>query len=260
MAYADKYKYVADYVEWSKQVFGKPIAPLVDYENIKSVSTFAYGSKYFDIAAKGIFDAEMALVADLLLDIKQNNVAGDIAEFGVFEGGWLNRLYDLTVHHTLLKTLYGFDSFEGLSEPNATHDVVHWEKGMFSAGLEKVQKNLKTAERPRIKLIPGWFAQSLATSPATDVKAVCYARIDCDIYDPAVDCLRYLGPRLAHGSVLVFDDWAHNKNFGETRAFAEWVPTVPHLEFQFLYHGTWDHFYMRVWHKRQPRFAAMAGL
>jgi len=58
-----------------------------------------------------------------------------------------------------------------------------------------------------------------------------------------------LSKRLVHGSILVFDDWAHNFDVGEDRAFAEWVPTVPHLQFRFLFLGPWDHLHIRVLHR-----------
>ena len=98
-------------------------------------------------------------------------------------------------------------------------------------------------------MIKGFFAQSLRDPEAQAVGHIAYARIDCDIYEPALDCLRYLAPRLADGAVLVFDDWPHRIDIGEGRAFAEWLPTVPHLRVEFLFFGTYGHFYLRVWHR-----------
>ena len=98
-------------------------------------------------------------------------------------------------------------------------------------------------------LFPGFFADSLKREPATEVGPVAYARIDCDIYEATRDCLDYLGPRLSHGAVLVFDDWPHELEYGEARAFSEWLPTAPNLRFEFLFFGTWGHFYTRVWHR-----------
>ena len=70
----------------------------------------------------------------------------------------------------------------------------------------------------------------------------------------ALTCLRYLAHRLSHGSVLVLDDWPHRIDIGEGRAFAEWIPSVPHLKFEFLFLGTWGHLYIRVWHRDRPVF------
>jgi hypothetical protein len=79
-----------------------------------------------------------------------------------------------------------------------------------------------------------------------------YVRIDCDIYLPALDCLNYLGSRLADGAILVFDDWPRLRGYGEQRACEEWLPTVPHLEFEFLFYGAIGHFYTRVHPKKLP--------
>jgi len=75
-------------------------------------------------------------------------------------------------------------------------------------------------------------------------------RIDGDIYLPTLDCLRYLGPRLAAGAILVFDDWPHARGFGEQRALEEWLPTVPQVEPEFLFYGAIGHFYTRAHRKK----------
>ncbi len=125
---------------------------------------------------------------------------------------------------------------------------------MYAASLDKVRANVQAAERPRIKLVKGFFSDSLIKAEAQGIKSFCFARIDCDIYEPAVECLTYLGSRLSHNSILVFDDWTHGIEFGEGRAFAEWIPTVPHLKFETIFQGPWDHLYLRVLHRKgNPR-------
>ena len=76
-----------------------------------------------------------------------------------------------------------------------------------------------------------------------------FRRIDCDLCEPALECLHFLSSRLAHGSILVFDDWTHDFEVGEGRGFAEWVSTVPNLRFEFLFLGPWGHLHLRVLHK-----------
>jgi hypothetical protein len=112
-----------------------------------------------------------------------------------------------------------------------------------------VQKNVQALARPRIRLVKGFFEKSLRGADALLAEKFCYVRIDCDIYQPALDCLQYLGPRLADGAILVFDDWPHLRGFGEQKAFEEWLPEVPNLKFEFLFYGVIGHFYMRVHHK-----------
>ena len=153
------------------------------------------------------------------------------------------------------RRVYGFDSFEGLSEPHPEHDHPFWKKGQYACSFEQVSQNLPTAQRPRIKLVKGFFEKSLRGPEAQLAERFCYARIDCDIYPPALECLRYLPHRLVDGAILVFDDWPHARGLGEQLALEEWIPTVPHLEFEFLFYGSIGHFYTRV-HHRKPRAAA----
>ena len=244
---------VDDYVAWSKKVFGQKIYPVLD-SSLKAASSFPTESPVFGLVAGGLDAAEMRYARALLQDIKDRGVPGHLAEFGVFEGQWINRLHDLCEATGLDREIWGFDSFQGLSKPDSDKDEPFWEEGMFSAGIDLVRRNVKAAERPSIVLVEGFFEESLSQETAQSVTEIAYARIDCDIYPPTVDCLKYLTSRLSHGAVLVFDDWSHTLNHGETRAFAEWLPDVPHLEFEFLFYGLWDHFYIRVWHKGEPRW------
>ena len=243
---------IADYLNQTKSVFGKALMPIDG--SIKAVTSIPTDSDLFGKISEGIFAAEVDLVKKYIKTIRDHRVEGDVVEFGIFTGGWMERLYQAMENAKLDRTLWGFDSFEGLSEPSADHDDPYWKKGMFSAGFEEVSNRLKVKERENIKLVPGWFSESLGQEAAQGIKSISYARIDCDIYEPTVQCLEYLATRLSHGSYLVFDDWSYDPRHGETRAFFEWVTKVPELQFEFLFFGMWDHFYIRVWHKGKERF------
>jgi macrocin-O-methyltransferase TylF-like protien len=169
---------------------------------------------------------------------------------GIYQGWRINFLYRTTEYLGLNRRIYGFDSFEGLSDPHPQHDQAFWKKGQYACSLEEVSKNTQAALRPRLKLVKGFFEKSLRSPEAQVAGKFSYVRIDCDIYLPALDCLNNLGPRLADGAILVFDDWPHLRGFGEQRAFEEWLPTVPHLKFEFLFYGAIGHFYTRVHHKK----------
>jgi hypothetical protein len=193
---------------------------------------------------------ECEYATELLREIGAKNIPGDIAEFGVYEGWWINYLWQATENLGLRRRIYGLDSFEGLSEPHPEHDQAFWKKGQYACSLEQVSKNVKLAERPRLKLVKGFFETSLRTAEALLAEHFCYARIDCDIYEPALQCLQYLGPRLADGAIVVFDDWPHVRGYGEQRALEEWLPSVPRLKFEFLFYGAIGHFYTRVHHRK----------
>lgn len=129
----------------------------------------------------------------------------------------------MRVRHGWARTIWGFDSFEGLPEPNAGLNPTCWTKGMYAAPYDAVAAWLRAVERPWLRLVKGWFSDTLPDEPARSIDKIAYARIDSDLYESRVDYLRFLEPRLAYGAVLVFDDWQFTNTHGEPRAFKEWA-------------------------------------
>ncbi len=233
------------YDDWCRAVFRQHVpAP-----GVRIAASWAEDSEWGLRAYNAITLLECEYAAKLLAEIRDKKIEGDIVEFGIYQGWWVNFLYKTTEELGLNRRIYGFDSFEGLSEPHPDHDQAFWKKGQYACSLEQVSKNVQAALRPRLKLVKGFFEKSLRSAEALVAGKFSYVRIDCDIYLPALDCLNYLAPRLADGAILVFDDWPHLRGFGEQRAFEEWLPTVPNLEFEFLFYGAIGHFYTRVHHK-----------
>ncbi len=239
------------YANWSMATFGAQI-PI---PGVVFATSFPANSTWGNKAHQSLLAVEVEYVDDLIISIRDHNVEGAIAEFGVFEGWWTGHLFEATERLEIRRPILGFDSFKGLSAPHPEFDSSFWEEGTYSASRQMVETNLRVAERPRIKLIEGFFADSLVTDEATAYSKIAFARVDCDIYEPSCQCLQYLANRLSHGSVLVLDDWPHRIDIGEGRAFAEWVPSVPHLKFEFLFLGTFGHLYIRVWHRDRPVFS-----
>ena len=234
------------YDDWCRSVFRQP----VPVPGVRIAASWAEDSEWGLRAYNALALLECEYAARLLAEIRDKNISGDIVEFGIFEGWWLNFLHQTTESLGLHRRIYGFDSFEGLSDPHPDHDQAFWKKGQYACSLEQVSRNVQAAARPRLRLVNGFFEKSLRSPEAQVAEKFAYVRIDCDIYLPALDCLRYLGPRLADGAILVFDDWPHVRGYGEQRAFEEWLPTVPQLGFEFLFYGAIGHFYTRVHHKK----------
>lgn len=238
----------AEYQRQCQQAFNTQI--LLHHKANKLNSFYPKDSVFFQLAYKGLLDVELQYVRSLVLDIKSKDVPGAFVEFGIFQGAWLRHFCAMTEQAGLSeREIWGFDSFRGLSKPDPLADGAFWKEGMYAASRSEVEANVGIANLPRINLIEGFFSESLRGAAAAALGDVAFARIDCDIYEPTVDCLAYVGSRLTHGSVLVFDDWPHTHRLGEARAFFEWIPTVPNLKFEFLVFGPWDHCYMRVWHR-----------
>jgi hypothetical protein len=231
-----------DYTSWMQSITGIPLKT----PNFFPAMSWSLDTQYGQHVNKAMVEAEAMCVKELLAEQQRNKVKGAIVEFGVFQGAWLERLYLACEELKFQRDIYGFDSFEGLPEPEHKNDLGGWKKGDYSATYDSVCADLKVAERPNIHLVPGWFSDSLPRPETQAISEICFARIDCDLYAPALECLRYLAPRLVNGSILVFDDWTFATFKGETKAFAEWLPEVPNLKFQFLFFTSIGHFYFKV--------------
>jgi O-methyltransferase len=189
---------------------------------------------------------EYDYAAILLEALEADGIRGPVVEFGVFQGQWLHVLINACEERGFSRQFFGFDSFQGLPTPSIAADLDCFHEGQFAAGAEEVARRLETHRRGNVILVPGWFTDTLPTSQVQAVHDISFARIDCDLYAPALECLRYLGPRLADGAVLVLDDWTFNVMKGETRAFAEWLPEAPDLTFELLCFNSVGHLYLRT--------------
>jgi hypothetical protein len=133
-----------------------------------------------------------------------------ICEFGVFTGGTINHLATRTS-----KTIFGFDSFEGLPEA--------WGELNIAKGHFAVQQ--LPAVRANVKLIKGWFHESLPPFLSEHPGMIGLLHIDCDLYSSTRVVFDLLQPRLGPGAVIVFDEFFNFPGWeqGEAKAFDELV-------------------------------------
>jgi hypothetical protein len=139
------------------------------------------------------------------------DIAGDrlICEFGVFKGESINHLARQTQ-----KPVFGFDSFQGL--PEEWGDT--WKKGDFIVPkLPKVRAN--------VRLVQGWFDQSLPPFLKEHPGQVGFLHVDCDLYSSCKTMFGLLAPRLGPGTVIVFDEFFNYPQWedGEFKAFQEFL-------------------------------------
>jgi hypothetical protein len=208
-------------------------------------TSFDRASPYALAAASALSDIALDLASHLLDRLDAEGVDGALVEFGVFRGAWLGHMLNRMDQKRRWRPTFGFDSFEGLPAPDPATDSEGWHAGQYAAQLADVAAALRLDARPHLRLIKGWFSDTLAQTD-NDIAPIAFARIDCDLYRPAVECLAYLSHRLAHGAALMFDDWTHLAHAGETRAFMEWAPTVPHLRIEAIGFVA-EKMFFRVW-------------
>jgi hypothetical protein len=143
-------------------------------------------------------------------------------EFGVLKGYSIN--YFAKVRPSLV--FHGFDSFEGLH--------VDWagtssQKGTFDQGGKF------PSVRSNVKLIKGWFNDTVPHFLEENPGPAAFIHIDCDTYDAASICLKLLRDRIVVGTVIVFDDYFGYRGWllGEHKAWIEFV-TENKVEFEYL--------------------------
>jgi hypothetical protein len=187
--------------------------------------------------------------------IRNERIEGAIVEFGVFSGTGLAVIADRCDELGIAPPIYGFDSFEGLPEPTADDLPDCWHGGQYAYPRERVARRVKCESRPHVHLVEGWFCDTLKSEAITEerkLERIAFARIDCDLYDSTVDCLNFLADRLADGAFLVFDDWSHRLDLGETRAFFEFYECVKdRYRFEHLAAMGRGSLHLRVWRKQE---------
>ena len=120
------------------------------------------------------------------------NDTGLLLEFGVYKGNSVNFISE---YHPM-RLVYGFDSFEGLPE-KWTRDP----RGTYSlgGGLPRVRSN--------VRLIKGWFEETLPKFVKDHAEPCAFIHIDCDLYSSTKTVLNHLGEKMIPGTIIVFDDY-----------------------------------------------------
>ncbi|PTT90929.1 hypothetical protein DBR45_55715 [Pseudomonas sp. HMWF031] len=108
--------------------------------------------------------------------------------------------------------MLGLDTFSGLpplSEQDklfAPADATYLNQTLFTeTSLAGVQALIDRAELgAHVELREGLFSQSL---PLLEEQKYHYVNIDCDLFEPHIECLEYFYPRMVKGGVIFFDDY-----------------------------------------------------
>ncbi len=153
------------------------------------------------------------------------NLRGSTAECGVL-GGVGSAMICKTLEGTYQgdERHWGFDSFEGLPEPEKI-DIgpQSWQKkGSLAIAPQVALKNLDDFEF--CTLVKGWIPQCF--EPARDQRFR-LVHIDLDLYQPTVDSLEFFYPRMEPSGVFVMDDYGHLTCPGVRQAVDEFFRDKP---------------------------------
>jgi len=162
----------------------------------------------------------------------QLELPGDIVELGVSRGisfFTFHKLMEIFSATDVYKKIYGFDSFEGLTDINEK-DSRTAGHGSWSAkdvedeifGLQKLFNfdNVVSPERSRI--IKGRIQDTLPkfVQESAGIR-ISLLHFDLDLYEPTKFALEQLWDLIVPNGIIVFDEYANSYWQGETKAFDE---------------------------------------
>lgn len=141
------------------------------------------------------------------------NTKGLHLEFGVYTGTSIN--YFSTVLPNI--TWYGFDSFLGMQED--------WKGGWFGKGYLNLNNKVPNLNK-NIKIIKGWFKDTLPIFLKNKKDYISFMHIDCDTYESTRDIFNCIDKkRFNKGCIILFDEYMGYINWQENeyKAWQEYV-------------------------------------
>lgn len=174
-----------------------------------------------------------------LCDTVGKEKIGDYLEFGVSHGTSLSIMYKVLKQLNLDRVrIFGFDSFEGMPPVAAHEDENRWQPGEFASSIEATTEYLSNhgVDLKRTFLIKGWFSDTLTSTVINKygIHKASVIMIDCDIYSSSKQALDFCKSLIKDKAIIFFDDWIEDKNYGEPRAWEEFLnenPTFKAKEF-----------------------------
>jgi len=162
----------------------------------------------------------------LMQAMDQSLIPGHVLEFGVYRGKTMQHISEKFRD----QTCWGFDSFVGLPEPWHIRDGENSKAhlaGKFDMRLESQQPVF----RDNVRLVPGWFHDSIPSWLEQNPGNIRFLHIDCDLYSSTKTVLGLLNHRIIPGTIIVFDEmysWDDPEDYtlwaqGEFLALAEWL-------------------------------------
>lgn len=164
----------------------------------------------------------LAAVVQAVDHVVKHRIPGDFVECGVFRGGSsMAAALALLAHGDTSRTLYLYDTFEGMSEPTDKDQLANGTSARAVlaqdapgtgywcyASLEDVRANLVSTGYPEDKVV---YVKGKVedTIPARIPERIALLRLDTDWYESTRHELIHLYPRLVRNGVLIIDDYGH---------------------------------------------------
>jgi hypothetical protein len=135
-----------------------------------------------------------------ILYLENNNIEGDILEFGTFRGGTTVFLAKTLEELGSSRTIYSFDTFTGFPKQRSSLDMFLDEK--YSINDHETVK--KYCSSYNIKLIPGEIAETISI---IQNNKIALSFFDTDNYSATKRALEIVYPNTIKGGILAFDHY-----------------------------------------------------
>ena len=168
---------------------------------------------------------------------------GDYYEFGLYRGYSFWRAQSACAELGATGSrFFGFDSFKGMPAPEGIDGSNReFYRGQFACSKNRVAHYLTEhgVDWSKTFLIEGFYAQTLNEKlrqhyPFSKAGVVF---LDCDYYSSTKIALNWIIPYLAHGSLILFDDWytyGDDPELGQQKACREFLEANPTFELEDL--------------------------
>lgn len=154
-----------------------------------------------------INDEQIDYLVLYLLDCFDNNIEGDITEFGCFVGESSKYLKKCIDNSLVDKKLYVYDSFEGLPELTKYEEGTGWRKGTLKTTEDILVKNFTDNGLEIPVITKSWFKD---VKDENIPEKICFAFLDGDFYNSIYDSLSKIYDRVQDGGYICFHDYERN--------------------------------------------------
>jgi O-methyltransferase len=193
----------------------------VDYDELNKELQQAHRDKLgrstfaIDLMQKAIGMQDISRVIHLSHYILETqDLPGDMVEFGCYKGDTSKLMSFLSN-----KTLYVFDSFDGL--PQSAENV----PGEMKMPINEFAENFVASGIRMPHIRHGWFRD---LTPEHLPEKISFAHLDGDLYDSTLDSLKLIYDRLVPGAIILIDDYGHDKYWtGVKQATSEFFVDKP---------------------------------
>ncbi len=178
----------------------------------------------YPIISEQITTNKLSIILSNLENILQQNIDGDIVEFGCYIGTTSLFIQRIIKNSTIInkKRFYVYDSFDGLPE-KTNQDISPIGKD-FKRGVLKINKKKLLLEFKKANLTPpiiykSWFSQIPEVALPS---SIAFAFLDGDFYTSILDSLKIVWPRLSFKGQVIIDDYNRDALPGVSKAITSY--------------------------------------